>query len=1171
MITGFYTVLVLAGVLLFAEGYAQEICHNGIDDDADGLIDLNDADCDCGGISFTINIPSLIPNNSFEEHTCCPNGNSQLYCAEGWIQASSASTDYWNTCGQTGNTLGIPPLPAPDGEGYVGFGNFLTMGVAVSKEYAGACLLSPMLADTTYNLQLNLAKSDFVAPFVLTIYGTPNCSDLPWQAGRTCPEGIGGWVELGNISIPDLTNTTTWQTYTITFTPNQDINAVAIGSSCTPAAFNEYYFLDNLVLNSIDHFVHLQLNSMGRWCDGNLILEVISDTTIGDFQWYRDGIALVGETSETLEVSNNNYGAGEYTIVLTIDGQCEELTVQVGNNPPAPVAILEIQGHCLSEPTYFIDQSYVDIGSITSWAWSFGDLTSSALQNPTHYYNQAGTYNVSLTVTTDSGCTSIYETVANIDNKPNAGFSASDSCLYGPIQFNNISQVEQPAIINSYSWSFDDANGSTSTLSAPEFNYDMAGSYNVGLIVETGDGCSDTVINNIDLNVVPVTDFAFDTVCSGIPTTFTNNSVITSGSINNYGWDFNPGTSTEVDPQYTFNTEGQYTIELLAISAQGCRDSVSYIVPVYTQPEANFVYNEVCFGDTNGFQDMSTVSVGFISQANWSFGDSFTSGSINPVHYYASAGLYDVILEVTTENGCTDDTLKQVTVSAMPEADFEVDSECFGIPVQITESSSISYGNIESWQWDFGDQNTFTGQNPPGHIYNVGGIYSITLVVGSGNNCRDTNTKYLEIYPNPVADFGYDNTCLDDIVYFTDQTIGADIDTWTWDFGNNISSALQNPNTIYTAPGIYDVKLQVASVNGCTDDTSHLVAINPVPLAEFTYTEVCEGNVSEFTDISTISSGNTAGWSWLFGDNSSSILQNPVHTYQEAGTYEVVLIVVSDSMCVDSIAESIEVYPLPIANFSTDVTDGCEPLEVNFIDQSVVSTGYIDNWQWNMDGKGAGLSGQSPTYIYSAPNTYTVSLVVETNHGCEDSIALTDMITVFPNPNAGFSVTPQLTDILYPWVKFWNGSSTDVIQWDWNFGDGASGVLQDEQHEYQEIGEYLVTQVVHNQFGCADTATDIAVIDQTFTFYIPNSFTPNGNKLNDGFSGNGMGIAKYTMRIFNRWGEQVFLTDDLNVKWDGIVVEGAEPAQNEVFVYRIEIEDILGETHIYNGHVTLVR
>jgi len=190
-------------ISLATTAYSQEICNDAKDNDGDGLIDLNDDDCECESL-----IPSsLIPNPSFEEMTCCPTGGSQLDCANSWIQASEATTDYLHTCGLLGPFwLGhTSPQPFPDGDGCIGFRDGKP-GSPEFKEYTGACLSEPLEAGTTYVFDFFLGFHDDRSGRDATVafFGTPFCSSIPFGNNNEnfgCPTNGSGWDLLGEVEV----------------------------------------------------------------------------------------------------------------------------------------------------------------------------------------------------------------------------------------------------------------------------------------------------------------------------------------------------------------------------------------------------------------------------------------------------------------------------------------------------------------------------------------------------------------------------------------------------------------------------------------------------------------------------------------------------------------------------------------------------------------------------------------------------------------------------------------------------------------------------------------------------------------------------------------------------------------------------------------------------------
>ena len=229
--------IILTYIFLSLPILAQlEICDNARDDGNDGQIDMNDDDCICQ----IINPQSLIPNPSFEEMDCCPIDRSQLDCASDWIQASEATTDYINTCDWLGWPEFPPPRPFPDGDGIMGFrdgrvrnGN---MAEPFWKEYAGACLISPLLKDSTYRFQFDVGfvSRERSPPINISFFGTNSCEFLPFGIGNNafgCPTNSPNWERLASVNVNGgLGNT--WVKSSLTIVPEEDIYAITIGPDC---------------------------------------------------------------------------------------------------------------------------------------------------------------------------------------------------------------------------------------------------------------------------------------------------------------------------------------------------------------------------------------------------------------------------------------------------------------------------------------------------------------------------------------------------------------------------------------------------------------------------------------------------------------------------------------------------------------------------------------------------------------------------------------------------------------------------------------------------------------------------------------------------------------------------------------------------------------------------
>ncbi|MFK7905028.1 MAG: gliding motility-associated C-terminal domain-containing protein [Chitinophagales bacterium] len=305
----------------------EEICDNGIDDDNDDLVDLNDPDCVCSLIEPL----SLIPNPSFEEKECCPWEEAMLHCASDWIQASLLTTDYIHTCDWMGwdGVLGwddFPvPIPFPDGEAVVGFRDgWYPPGQSYPdwKEYAGACLLSPLESGVPYRIKFDLGfvSKEFSPPINMSFFGTADCTHLPFGQNDPllgCPIREPNWVKLGSVEVSGGAGGK-WVNSFIEVTPTQNIAAIAIGPDCPHGQeSNTFYYLDNLILAELKSF-ELDIAEVSHPCKDDYALEVTRNPFL-TYQWYKDGVALIGETAAKL---TQMYGEGDYQVSVKEGSAC---------------------------------------------------------------------------------------------------------------------------------------------------------------------------------------------------------------------------------------------------------------------------------------------------------------------------------------------------------------------------------------------------------------------------------------------------------------------------------------------------------------------------------------------------------------------------------------------------------------------------------------------------------------------------------------------------------------------------------------------------------------------------------------------------------------------------------------------------------------------------------
>lgn len=878
-----------------------------------------------------------------------------------------------------------------------------------------------------------------------------------------------------------------------------------------------------------------------------------------------------GNTSSVQNPQHQFAQPGTYVSTLTVTSAagCSDNVQATVIVDDAPVALFTAPDVCEGEPMPFTNlaQSSLMISDVN---WDFGDGNVSTDYDPVHTYALPGTYQVTLRVGNSGGCENEHTHTVQVNPKPLASFTAPDVCTGTSIQFLDQSSVNG-GVATSWYWQFGD--GGFSSAQNPIHSYSNNGVFDATLVTYSNRGCSDTLTSQVTVNPVPAASFTVSNTCEGSPVQFQDLSTLNGGNINFWYWTFGDGTTSVLqNPSHQFAAAGMYNVSLQIGTSNGCFADVSATVNVFPVPVAAFSVADVCLNTIASFIDQSQISGGSTFDFQWNFGDNSISTDQQPVHLYQSAGDYTVTLTVTTPYGCTSTVNEDISVFPNPVASFTASNACLNEPVMLLDQSTVSSGNISAWNWSLGDSAVSTAQNPT-HFYNIAGQYNVTLSVQSDEGCISNYSSPVEIYlpPTPMPASG--NTCVGAAVAFADTSSGASniVSGWNWNFGDGTSSTLSAPNHTYSLPGSYVVNLTTTNSNGCKATATINVDISPLPDAGFTAPTACLNTPLQFTNASSIPNGTITGFEWIFGDGSpASNLENPGHTFAQAGNYTVTLIVTGGDGCRDTVQRMIVVNPLPVAAFSNISAAGCGPLPVPFMDSSYISSGNIVSWNWSF-GDGGVSSIQNPVHIYQSSGNYPIELTVTSDSGCVNTYSQSNAVTIYPGPLAEFEAEPWEQDILNPTFQFINLSSGG-LNYNWTFGDGGLSTAFEPEWTYRDTGDYMVTLWVTNAYGCRDSVRHPVRVKPIFSWWIPNAFTPNGDGTNEDFNVKGEYIANVELTIFNRWGESIFFNEGKeSAAWDGSIDGSPDPAKEDVYVYQVKLLDVWGKYHEKVGHVTLVR
>jgi len=366
--------------------------------------------------------------------------------------------------------------------------------------------------------------------------------------------------------------------------------------------------------------------------------------------------------------------------------------------------------------------------------------------------------------------------------------------------------------------------------------------------------------------------------------------------------------------------------------------------------------------------------------------------------------------------------------------------------------------------------------------------------------------------------------------------------------------------------------------HGCVSPPVNVTVIVNPPLEVVTALgkSICPGTTDTLNAIGTGGNGNYSyTWMPLTGIVSGSNTANPVVSPAVTTTYTVI---VSDNCGTptDSATATVTLYIPPIVNFTTADTQKCAPMCAYFIG---VSTPPCASAIWTFGDGTSGTGCGSATHCYNIAGTYNISYSVIDIDGCPGSLNIPNYINVWPKPTASFIDAPQPTTIVNPDIYFTDTSPSShadsIVGWQWVFGDfaGATSILQNPKYTYPDTGCFTAQLIVTNQFGCKDTTTRPICIAPEFTFYAPNTFTPNGDGKNDVWMPYGIGIdpKNYHLMIFDRWGNLLFETHTWDEGWDGRANGGANIAQIDTYVWKVVLMDVFHEKHQYLGHCNIIK
>lgn len=630
-------------------------------------------------------------------------------------------------------------------------------------------------------------------------------------------------------------------------------------------------------------------------------------------------------------------------------------------------------------------------------------------------------------------------------------------------------------------------------------------------------------------------------------------------------WDFGvPGissdTSTDMNPTYSYADTGTYLVTLIVrkeINGDGCYDTTQAYVKVYPTfiPDFNFELDvrDICLGAPTVLFDSTYSTSGASSKWHWDFGDGSTSNQKNPVKTYASAGTYNITLTAENDKGCKGTKTHKAVVFPAPEVDFSAAAVCINQPTEFHNNTIIVGGTIVGYDWNF-DNAATSNDISPSYTFATTGTKTIRLAALSDNGCTDTLIKTVEVNPLPVVNISPQNVslCPGNTVQFS-ASGGLD---YIWFPSTGLDNSV-SPNPTFTA-GDDDINftVQVTDINGCINKDSVQVSIYPLPEIDAGVdTSVCLSAGSFRDSVMLVATGGAIYvWQPTTGLSNPNIF-NPVARPLENSVYYVT----GTDLNGCSNTDSVSVYFLDpklnlILEEESPICRGHKG-SVTVVDQG--SSTYL----WSPADNVSNPTVFNPEFTPTETADYILKV---TNYCYTKTDTVKILVVDIPDVFAGYDTS------IYRDLSVELNGSTDGFEYYWYPGDNVVSPFNLNTLAYPEESQWYYLYAINGPGCVAVDSVFITVIANT-KLLLPTGFSPNGDGVNDLF-----GLKSYMnikqlkwFRIFNRWGEMVFETSDVNVGWDGRFKGEPQPLGTYVWTLRAITKD--GEEMNESGNVTLVR
>lgn len=890
-----------------------------------------------------------------------------------------------------------------------------------------------------------------------------------------------------------------------------------------------------------------------------------------------------GETSSAQNPRHTYRDTGEFSVKLTaFNNRCGATSAAKTVHIKPPVASFFFRVDCTNKlRATFTSDSKVDRSDPVQFSWDFGDGSTSTTENPVHTYSSYGVYTVQLTVT-NKGCTQTYSREVRLVNE-RANFQVTPTTVCRDQKFTIKALVNDPANIRNYLWTLDGGTQFDSTQSF-DTSFSTTGTHSIRLIMVDANGCRTTDGPRNAVTVTgPTARFTAATLgdCANNDITF-NDASTPAGSIRKWTFDFGDGKPpvdfTAPPFTYKFSDAGRYVVRLTVTDNNNCAHT--YELPdtldiTKLQPGFTSNYTTICPKVEVAFKD-TTPGNNTGSTFTWDFGDGSTSTQQHPSHIYNGAdATYTVKLFIRDPTGCLDSVVKKDYISVKaPKPKFEATDT--STICQLLETSFTFMGeDYESFYWDFGDGSSSTLQDPR-HFYNDYGDYTAKLYLIGYGGCLDSASKGVHVYnPFRTTTINYNprSACNSLTVDFSVATPPLTRFTFSFGDGSTDNSQAKTFQHFYKSPGSYAPSLTLVDSTGCVvpiGGSGRIDVRGAIPLFGMDKKNFCDTGKVYFRNYT---QGNepVVSRTWDFGDGSpTSSEEQPIHVYRQPGTYAVTQTVTTTGNCTNFFRDTVRIYATPAPRI-----EGKDTVCINTTVQLkgvLAIPDTVTTWTWDPGPGSAPANSPNISVTYPNPGTYTVRLQAANKLGCKKDTSKTIVVTPLPviSVSANPVVIPMGGGIDMP-VSYSAGIATYL----WSPSTGLNCTECAVPFASPKATTKYNVRITDNNGCSASTDITVQVVCNNINYFVPNTFSPNGDGHNDVFFPRGNFINLIGgLRIFNRWGELIFekknfAANDASSGWNGLYK--GKPADPDVYIYMIEFICENGAIVSYKGNVTLLR